>query len=174
MPEHPMGTVERDGDHLALRYQRRLRHPVETVWRALTESEHLPHWLPCDIVGERRAGASIDLPFWPDVVAQHAIEDPVLRGEIRVWDPPHVFEWTWDTDLLRFELAQDSGSGTLLTFTTWIGVADETPPASTAAGWHVCLEHFAAHLDGDDRGSVALADPSRWERAYADLVGAAS
>lgn len=57
---------------------------------------------------------------------------PSLSGEIRDWDPPKVFEWAWDTDLLRWELVPD-GDGTVLTFTTWLGEVGH-PVEKTAAG----------------------------------------
>ncbi|MBK9367468.1 MAG: SRPBCC domain-containing protein [Deltaproteobacteria bacterium] len=119
----PLGEVRRDGDRWSLRYVRLLRHSPEKVWAAITRSEHLAHWLPCDILGERRAGARVELPFWPETAQKYGLTDPPLLGEIRVWDPPHVFEWTWDVDLLRFELAPE-GEGTRLTFTTWLGDSD--------------------------------------------------
>jgi uncharacterized protein YndB with AHSA1/START domain len=77
-----MGEVMRDRDKWVLRYERVLRHAPEKVWAALTESEHLRHWMPCDIVGERREGADLELPFWPAQVERYAIEDPVLYGKI--------------------------------------------------------------------------------------------
>ena len=174
MAEHdaPMGTIERAGGRVGLRFERRLPHPAATVWRALTESEHLAHWMPCDIVGERRAGAAIELPFWPAIIEQHAIDEPVVRGEIRVWDPPRVFEWTWDTDVLRFELVEDGGA-TVLTFTTWLGADEDTATANTAAGYQVCLDHLAARLDGRAMSPLAEAETAGWERAYADLVASA-
>ena len=60
----------------------------------------------------------------------------------------------------------------MLTFTTWIGDADEVPTADTAAGYHVCLDHLAAWLDGEDSGPIADADTARWDAAYAELVAA--
>jgi uncharacterized protein YndB with AHSA1/START domain len=169
-PDQPLGDVLRDGDRRGLRYERRLGHPPEKVWRALTESEHLQHWMPADIVGERRAGASIELPFWPAQVERYEIEEPVLHGEIRVWDPPSVFEWTWDTDLLRWELAPHGDGGTLLTFTTWLGDPGDETTTGTAAGYHVCLDQLVELLD---RGSVAPledADVAALEAIYARVV----
>lgn len=31
-------------------------------------------------------------------------------GEIRIWQPVTVFAWTWDADVLRWELEPDAGS----------------------------------------------------------------
>lgn len=93
--------------------------------------------MPCDIVGGRREGADIEMPFWPPHVEKYGIQTPTLHGKIRVWDPPRVFEWTWDTDVLRWELAADDDA-TILTFTTWLG-NDDAGAANTAAGYHACL-----------------------------------
>jgi uncharacterized protein YndB with AHSA1/START domain len=164
-----MGTVARDGGRITLRYERRYPHPLDAVWSALTESEHLRAWMPCDIVGERRAGAPIELPLWSSIIEHHPIDQPVLTGEIRVWDPPRVFEWTWDTDLLRWELAED-GDGTRLTFTTRLGFDDDEGAAATAAGYHACLEHLAARLDGRELEELATADTAEWVRRYRELV----
>lgn len=158
-----LGTVLRDGDTVALRYERRLAHPPEKVWSALTESAGLRHWFPADIVGEREAGATVQLPFWPDG-AQASMEtleqagvdtaamDPfeVLPGEIRVFDPPKLFELVWGNpdgvaDVLRFELEPDD-AGTRLVFTTWPGEPGPLGHAGTGAGWHACLDGLESLL----------------------------
>lgn len=165
-----LGEVLRDGERMGLRYQRHLAHPPEKVWRAITESEHLEHWLPCDIVGERRAGAELRLPFWPPMVAKYGIETPTLEGRIEVYDPPNVFEWIWDTDVLRFELVPDGQGGTRLTFTTWLG--DTSVPAEkTAAGWHVCLLELREHLGGRRTPRLHEVDVTAWEKRYAAAIG---
>jgi uncharacterized protein YndB with AHSA1/START domain len=163
-----LGTVRRRDGAWELHFERHLAHPPEKVWRAITESEHLAHWLPCDIVGERRAGADLSLPFWPAMVDKYKIEEPVLSGRIEVWDPPHVFEWRWDADRLRFEVDPD-GDGTRLRFTTWIP-GDEALAVDSSAGYHVCFDRLAhlvdtgtpAHIDDD----VVKALESR----YAEVV----
>jgi uncharacterized protein YndB with AHSA1/START domain len=166
--EQPLGMIRRGDDgRWVLRYERRLAHPREKVWRALTESEHLRHWMPTDIVGERRQGAAITLPFWPEILERYGdrVETPVLEGEIRVWDPPSVFEWTWAEDVLRWEL-DAAGADTRLTFTTWLGDPDINA-ADPAAGYHICLDRLAELLD---RGSTSPTDDAviaRMEREYA-------
>ncbi|MGH3352233.1 MAG: SRPBCC domain-containing protein, partial [Nocardioides sp.] len=100
----------------------------------------------------------LSLPFWPEGLelasTAEAIEeigvdpgDYVSAGELRVWDPPRIFEFTWGmdgraelTDLLRFEL-EPTADGTRLTFTTWLG--GTTQNTDTAVGWHVCLDQLA-------------------------------
>jgi hypothetical protein len=77
--DQPLGQILSDGDRPSLRFERHLAHPPEKVWSAITESEHLQHWLPTDIVGDRRAGATIDLPFWPAHVAKYQLDEQPLR-----------------------------------------------------------------------------------------------
>ena len=144
-PDHPLATVERTPDGWTVVFVRRLAHRPDKVWRALTESEHLQHWMPCDIVGERREGATIELPFWPAHNDKYGPDLPTLAGVIRVWDPPRVLEWTWDTDVLRFEL-EPTDDGTTLTFTTRLS-PDDQGAANTAAGYHACLDNLVELLD---------------------------
>lgn len=178
-----LGEVLKDGDRVALSYQRWLGHSPEKVWRALTESEHLRHWFPADIVGERHAGAAVTLPFWPESVEKGRAEleaagvdldDPVLPGEILTWDPPQKFELRWGnaegpSDLLRYELEPDR-DGTRLRFTTWLGDPGPEGHASTGAGYHVCLDELEQLLD---TGSVVDPDDEEiaaLEREYAAVL----
>ncbi len=73
MTNHELGTVREEDGRYVVSFERHLRHPREKVWRAITESEHLAHWMPCDIVGDRRAGGTIELPFWPAHVERYGI-----------------------------------------------------------------------------------------------------
>ena len=160
-----MGSLLPDG---GLQYVRRLAHAPEKVWRALTEGEHLVHWFPADIVGERRPGARLELPFWPAQVERYGITDPVTHGELLTWDPPRVFELTWVTDRLRWELEPDD-EGTVLTFTTWLGDTSPESVANAGAGYHVCLAQLRELLD---TGSVAYLEDGvvrELEKRYAEL-----
>ena len=163
MTDTPLGRVL-PGDPPVLQFVRELPHPIEKVWRAVTEREHLRSWLPCDIIGDRAEGAPLRLPFWPEVLERHAFDDPGLTGLVKVWDPPKVFEWTWDTDIVRFELEAD-GDHTVLTLTTWLSGKD-AGTTKTAAGYHVCLDHLAQVLDTGSAPSVVETDPSALEDAY--------
>jgi uncharacterized protein YndB with AHSA1/START domain len=163
-----LGAVAQSKSGYVVRYERALAHPRDTVWRALTESEQLRFWMPCDIVGERRAGAEIELPFWPEHVARYEIETPTLTGTIAVWDPPAVFEWWWDTDRLRWELDEIDG-GTRLRFTTWLG-PHGSGAANTAAGYHVCLDNLRSLLDTGDAPPLIDADTAHLEALYSDAV----
>jgi len=171
---NPMGEVLRDGERLGLRFVRHLPHPVERVWRAITESDQLRNWMPCDIVGERRAGSEIELPFWPAQVEKYQIEETTLRGRIEVWEPPAVFQWTWGDDVLRFELQDQSGE-TMLIFTTWLESSDPEEAAGAAGGYHVCLDELGVLLDiGSTPPLVDKDDDARrLQDHYAERLSAA-
>jgi Activator of Hsp90 ATPase homolog 1-like protein len=66
--ERPMadGTVEKDPDgSTTIGFDRRLRHPVERVWQALTDPDELRRWW-----GDTKAGAGRGRPV-PAALAQH-------------------------------------------------------------------------------------------------------
>lgn len=167
-----LGELLRDGDRLGLRFVRHFSHPAARVWRALTESDQLRYWLPCDIVGERRVGAAITLPFWPAQVEQYEIEESTLTGHIEIWDPVQVFQWTWDGDVLRFEL-EETGSGTTLTFTTWLGDPDPEGAVNVASGYHVCFEELRRLVDTGTGLPLPEADAAAQalRPVYADRLG---
>ena len=72
-------------------------------------------------------------------------------------EPPSLLEYTWGTDVLRWELAP-AGAGTELTLRHTVAGADWLPKA--AAGWHLCLAVAERLLDGDPidpiRGQAAM------------------
>jgi uncharacterized protein YndB with AHSA1/START domain len=166
--QHPLGEVLHDGDTVGLRYERHLSHPVERVWRALTDSDQLRHWMPVDIIGERVAGADVQATFWPDVVAKYSIPEPTMPGKILTWDPPRTFSWKWATDTLIFEL-HPTETGTRLVFTTWV-VDTNAGVDKTAAGYHVCLDQLVSLVETDSPAPFIDADPTEYEKAYAYLA----
>jgi len=148
-----------DGEFWRLRFQRRLAHAPDKVWRALIEPEHLSAWFPTDIEGERKEGAPLHFPFRNG-------EGPTMEGTLLTFDPPKTLEFEWGDDLLRFSLRPD-GDGTVLTL---VDVLDEVGKgARDGAGWHACLAVLAAHLAGcDDR----LEDSTVWKEVHDDYVAA--
>ena len=86
MDDADLGTLTRQGDRWTLTFTRRLAHPREKVWRAVTEPEHLAAWYPQEIVGERRAGAPLRF------VSSAGDGFP---GQMLVFDPPETMEFTF-------------------------------------------------------------------------------
>jgi len=138
VPEESYGTLERVGNRAVLRYRRRLAHPREKVWRALTEDRHLAEWFPTTIEGERASGASLHFSF-------RESEGEPFDGEMRIFDPPSVMELLWADDVLRFELTPE-GANSLLVLT--VTFPEYGKAARDGAGWHLCLDRLASVLDG--------------------------
>ena len=145
-----LGTFQRQGDRVDLRYERRYPHPIETIWAALTEPERLNDWL-----GRARVE--------PHVGGRYELFIDRLRpmtGRILTWEPPRLLEFSWDTgdapaSMVRCELAPD-GDGTRLLLLhkgagyVWIGLV--------LPGWHACLER----LEGLLSGQVQPSSMTRW------------
>jgi uncharacterized protein YndB with AHSA1/START domain len=141
---HPAdGTLEtRDGRHV-LRYERRLAHPIERVWAALTQPGELRGWL-ADADVELVEGGRVRLRWLnTDDEGNGAVAD----GTVTALDPPRLLEL--DTDphgVLRFEL-REAGGGTALTLTVSLPAPNEGVDLARA-GWHIHLEHLADALAG--------------------------
>jgi uncharacterized protein YndB with AHSA1/START domain len=142
------GTLEqaRDG-RWRLRFERRLAHPQEKVWRAVTEPEQLAAWFPTTVEGERAAGARLRFSF-PGGQAEP------MDGVMLAYDPMSLLELAWGPDIVRIEL-EPIAEGTLLTLLDTL--EERGKGARDGAGWHVCLDALAAALDG------APADDARHE-----------
>jgi uncharacterized protein YndB with AHSA1/START domain len=152
------GQLEQSGGRWQLHFTRRLPHPPEKVWRALTEPEHLAAWFPTDIEGERMTGAALRFVF-------RSGEGPTIDGELITYDPPRVLELRWGGDeTLRFELQSD-GQGTVLTF---LNTFDQLGKAARdAAGWHACLDVLGLHLDGEP---APWTPTERWQQVHESYV----
>jgi len=133
-------TLEIDGDHDTLRFERTIAHGPERVWDAVTDPTQLAAWFPAAVAYERRIGAPMQFDFG----GEQGLD--VYPGEVLEFDPPRVFAFAWAEDILRFELAE-TPDGTRLTFTHSF-VHQPGRPAGDAAGWATCLEALDALLDG--------------------------
>ena len=137
-------TVENLPDgRVALRFERRLDHSPATVWRALTERDQLRVWF-VEVLDYDRCR----LDFAPGAeLAFVAAGLPAGRGVVTAYDPLRLLEYTWDAEILRFELEPD-GAGCVLTFTNVVDGPGTA--AAVATGWGTGLDRLAGLLDGVD------------------------
>jgi uncharacterized protein YndB with AHSA1/START domain len=161
-----LGTLEHDGDRVVLRFDRRLAHPPERVWRALTEDDQLEAWFPTTVEGERREGAPLRF-------AHRDAAAPPMTGEMLAYDPPRLMELRWGDDVLRFELEPDGPDATRLVFTdTFSEIGRAT---RDGAGWHACLDLLAYAAAGEE--PPPWKPRERWAQvrdAYAERFGPAA
>jgi uncharacterized protein YndB with AHSA1/START domain len=155
------GELRRDGPRAVLRFTRRLPHPPQKVWRALTEAEHLDAWFPTTIEGERAPGAHLRFAHRDHIV-------DAFEGEMLAFEPPSLMELTWGEDRLRFELRPDP-EGSVLTLEHTF---DELGKAARdGAGWHACLDLLAYELGGQ---VAPWSSSERWREvrgAYVERLG---
>lgn len=139
---------EHDGRAM-LRIERRLAHPQEKVWRAVTSPDELRHWFPATVTYDPHVGAPITFSFSADELQS-------TSGQVVELDPPRTFAFLWEGELLRFELQPEGSGRCLLVFTH---LFDDRPgAASFATGWTFCLDAMERALAGSV-GEV----PSGWD-----------
>jgi uncharacterized protein YndB with AHSA1/START domain len=151
-----LGTLTVDGDHVTMTFRRRLPHPIEKVWAAITDPDERKAWFgETTIDGETIEMLPDDPPAAPDAKR--------VTGRILVWQPPHVFEHEWnqrivEAGVVRYELTED-GDGTLLTFTHH-GLSERNAKGFIP-GTHAFFDRLAAHL--------AAQPLPGWSERYAEL-----
>jgi uncharacterized protein YndB with AHSA1/START domain len=155
----PDGVLEtRGGDHVVLRFSRRIGHPVERVWAALTDPAELAGWW---------GQAEVDLVEGGKFVLRWLNTDDggnraAMHATITRLDPPRLLETAGDRHgVLRWELRPD-GAGTLLAFSSTV----ELPAgfrSRVLAGWHWHLDALAAFLDGT---RADLLHVTGWDRVH--------
>ncbi len=133
-----LGTYERNGDHIDVRFERHYPRPPEKVWRALTDPERLADWMGASRV-EPHVGGKFETML--DGLRP-------MKGRVLVWDPPKALELQWSNghapdSTVRYELTPE-GDGTRLIF-----IHRHMPYATSALmlpGWHVYFDRLAPVL----------------------------
>ncbi|CAA9485839.1 MAG: hypothetical protein AVDCRST_MAG13-1443 [uncultured Solirubrobacteraceae bacterium] len=156
------GTYTTVDGRPAVVFERRLHHPVDAVWPALTEPARLGQWFPCDVEVDLRPGGAMRFTF-PDGSA--------VGGRVVELDPPRRLAFLWGEDLLTFALAPE-GSGSRLTLTHVLEEEGRDAAAKTAAGWHVCLDDLHRALDGGTPGRPHDGPTPEWSAHYDAYVAA--
>jgi uncharacterized protein YndB with AHSA1/START domain len=146
----PLGTItERDGRHI-LEYERRLAHPIERVWRALTEPDEVAQWLAIATFDELAVGGAVTLK-WQNAGGEE------LQATITELEPGRLIEYDcglpWGT--VRWELSED-GDGSILRLTA----ATRRDATMVGPGWQVHLEHLERALAGE------ATDWPNWDRDH--------
>ena len=145
--------LSRAGGSWTLVFVRRLRHPPDRVWHALTDRRQLARWAPFEPDRDLSAEGSAVLSMRDgQTVETHPSE---VRQAVR----PVLLEYTWGPDVLRWELEPD-GQGTRLTLNHTVESAEWVP--RTAAGWHLCLGVAERQMDGEHIGPIVGQDATNY------------
>jgi uncharacterized protein YndB with AHSA1/START domain len=152
------GDLEQlDDGRWQLRFTRALAHPPEKVWRAITKPEHLAHWFPTTIDGDRAAGSPLTFRFPDD-------QFEPFEGEMLAYEPESVVEFQWGPDTVRLEL-RPAGDGTELVLLDTL--EERGKGARDGAGWHTCLDALERELTGDRDASDEM---GRWKDVHEHYV----
>jgi uncharacterized protein YndB with AHSA1/START domain len=160
MNDNKTGVIERTGASANIVFERRLAHPLEAVWAALTDPKHRAAWIGQTTLEPRVGGAIEMTPEGPPVPPELSR----MTGKIHVWDAPRVLEHAWhqatvgDT-VVRYELRTD-GPETVLRM-THSGFKPQHA-SGYLPGEHAYLDRLEAHLSG--------AEPPAWRHRYAELA----
>ena len=152
-----LADIQKADEGFTARFDRHLKHSVESVWAYLTENEKLAKWFSELSVDDLREGGSIKFDM------QDGTFEEMM---ITALDTCSVLEYTWGEDVVRFELYPEA-EGCLLVLKEYITKLTSHTPRDLA-GWHVCLDVIAALLDEREI-------PSRqeeWKKWYEQYVKA--
>jgi uncharacterized protein YndB with AHSA1/START domain len=142
------GTVRRDGESGAVRFDRVYGFAPAELWDAWTSPARLSRWLGATLVGELVVGGTARLVWGPDADSQ-------VDLEVIEMTPPERLQWRWTIHgepptLLRVELTPVPG-GTRLVLDHSRLPAGQV--AGLSAGWHDFL---------DVLGSGESSEEDRW------------
>jgi uncharacterized protein YndB with AHSA1/START domain len=155
------GTAEFHADHAILRFERRLSHPVERVWAAITEPGEIEAWWGRATI-ELRAGGPMRIEWLNTDEDGNTVVMPATITEL---DPPHVLEIEGEPHgTLRFELAPD-GDATVLTFVARSEIPDDFR-TKVLAGWHFHLDALEDFLDDGTQIDWPNWPQDRWEQIH--------
>ena len=152
------GTYEEIENRPALRFERRIAHPIDAVWRAVTEPDELLHWFPAAVTVDLRPGGRMRFTFPGDAF-------PPSDGEVTTCEPPRRFAFDWGDEHMSFEL-EPIAEGTLLRFTHVLTARDQA--ARDAAGWHICLARLEERLGGGAPAAPGTEMTDEHRELYAD------
>ena len=134
-----LGRIERDGDTVAVVFDRHYATTPADLWQACTEPERLERWF-APVIGDLRPGGSFTIHF-----------DDADAPQCRVvtCEAPTRLVWEWPVrdgpSLVTVEIAED-GLGSQLVLRHERLAGSQAP--GYAAGWDTYVRSLDAHLAG--------------------------
>ena len=122
-----------------------LPHPVEAVWRMLTEAESISAWLMKTTDFRPEVGARFTMK------TQNLAANGYVDAEVLELEPPRRMVWAWSANdgsaptTVTFALAPEAG-GTRLTL-THVGEIDATIGDILRGGWPKRIDLLRRSLD---------------------------
>ncbi|WP_328673187.1 SRPBCC family protein [Streptomyces sp. NBC_00328] len=151
-----------EDDRPAVRFSRTYDHPVDPVWRFVTDADELAAWFPSRAEMELRPGGTITFSGDPNM--------PGSTGRVLAVDPPRHLSFEWGGDELRFDLEALDGGRTRFTLTDVL--AERNTAARNGAGWEVCLAALDRAVRGEPTEGPHAGGVPAWKEIYEDYVEA--
>jgi uncharacterized protein YndB with AHSA1/START domain len=157
----PASTPEAEGvigkdeqDRVTVTFTRTYPHPVEQVWRAITDPEQSRHWLG-KLAFDPQPGGKFEMIL----DGSDPIHGTVTHGEVIACDPPHLLEYWFhaqdgdvvrtDRHINRWELRTVDSSCQLRFINTF--APGERARNSILCGWHAMVEMLDETIGGHQR-----------------------
>lgn len=156
-------SIQKMDDQVIVEFERDFPVEIDLVWRMLAENQYLQKWFADLKIETLEEGGKILFDMKDGTFEEMTITSLSV---------PNVLEYTWGSDLVRFDLTP-SKTGTHLIFKETISkVTDHTPKDIT--GWHTCLDVIDAILSNEE-----LPDPQykynelypMYEEKFDELTG---
>jgi uncharacterized protein YndB with AHSA1/START domain len=139
MKHNELATVAGYGKQRRVEVRCEMDAPIEKVWNAITEVDEVKEWWTGGEINPREGGRV------------RLGDGSELNGKIKVFQPPRIFEFTWnetldDPGLVRFDLIELDEDRTLVTLVNLVPATDILP---AAVGWHHLVERLQRLVGGD-------------------------
>jgi uncharacterized protein YndB with AHSA1/START domain len=166
----PEAELGRFIDRFTVEYIRVYPHPIERVWRALTEPEELAGWFMVAEIDPYSGGS-----FRFDATGS-------WNGAVLAFEPPHLLKLGHVPGYFQYELSEVPG-GTRMRFVEHFSPegeypfrgdgspGDGTPWPGRVSGWHEFWDALGAHLD--DRPIDSRLAPTEMSQLVAGWVNEA-
>lgn len=132
------GAVTKEADGYKVSFERKLQHPANAVWEAITDPEKLSIWFT-DIDMDPVEGGKMTIRFRDEQKTESF-------GKITKMIPNKLFEFLWEDELAVWEIFPESDSSCRLVFT--YSKVPEQYAMHVPVGWHVLLDQLETVLDG--------------------------
>lgn len=148
-----LAEIKQQNNKTVVELNRDFPYPIETVWQMLTDNAYLAKWFNELRIESLSEGGKIVF----DLGNGHFEEMTITQVKV-----PTVLTFTWDKELVSFQLNETAESSTHLIFKEFIDTVTEHTPRDIA-GWHVCLDVIRALLDGQ---TDVTNEKKQWESLY--------
>ena len=148
-----LAEIKQQNNKTVVELNRDFPYPIETVWQMLTDNAYLAKWFNELRIESLSEGGKIVF----DLGNGHFEEMTITQVKV-----PTILTFTWDKELVSFQLNETAESSTHLVFKEFIDTVTAHTPRDIA-GWHVCLDVIRALLDGQ---TDVTNEKKQWESLY--------